>query len=230
MKDDSNFHGRASQEELERIFYHDIINSISGLIGSCKLLSRNKTDPDKLNEYSSLIEKLSLKLDGEIRLQQKLTSIKPTDFDLAVSSVEIRRFLKDMASLAGYHPAAKKRSIITVDPLPELYFKTDESLLGRVVMNMLINACEASGEKETIKLWAEHQGDAMSIKVWNRRAIDPKVALRIFQRHFSTKDGMGRGFGTYSMKLIGETALKGKVEFKSNETEGTTFSIKLNIQ
>mgnify|MGYP006293419399 CR=1 len=39
--------------------------------------------------------------------------------------------------------------------------------------------------------------------------------MLLFKRSFSTK-GVGRGIGTYSMKLFGEKYLKGKVDFKNS--------------
>ncbi|NLD91070.1 MAG: hypothetical protein GX639_00230 [Fibrobacter sp.] len=49
--------------------------------------------------------------------------------------------------------------------------------------------------------------------------------MRIFQRHFSTKDEVGRGVGTYSMKFLGEKILKCKIGFESSESKGTIFWI-----
>jgi sensor histidine kinase regulating citrate/malate metabolism len=54
------------------------------------------------------------------------------------------------------------------------------------------------------------------------------VQLQIFQRSFSTK-GNGRGIGTYSIKLLTEQYLNGKVSFVSNESEGTRFSLEFCI-
>jgi sensor histidine kinase regulating citrate/malate metabolism len=51
--------------------------------------------------------------------------------------------------------------------------------------------------------------------------------MQLFQRSFSTK-GTGRGLGTYSIRLLTENYLEGKVSFVSNEAEGTVFSIELN--
>jgi sensor histidine kinase regulating citrate/malate metabolism len=52
------------------------------------------------------------------------------------------------------------------------------------------------------------------------------VRQQVFQRSFSTK-GTGRGLGTYSMKLLGEKFLNGKVSFKSTAAAGTVFSLEL---
>jgi signal transduction histidine kinase len=53
-----------------------------------------------------------------------------------------------------------------------------------------------------------------------------EVRLQVFQRSFSTK-GADRGLGTYSVKLLTEKYLKGKVSFSSQQGEGTTFFVLL---
>jgi signal transduction histidine kinase len=214
--------------ELERVFYHDITNSVNGLIGACQLLKHYKDDNEKLDKYSTVINRLSYKLSAEIKLQQQISSINE-EVSLSISEIELSQFLNDIAEFVGYHPTAKGRSIVIVDPIPKLSFQTDEVLLDRIIINMLINACEASREGEAIRLQAEHSGYVLTISVWNQEVIEPKVALRIFQRHFTTKQGNGRGFGTYAMKLLGESCLKGKVSFTSKKSEGTTFNIKLKV-
>jgi signal transduction histidine kinase len=54
-----------------------------------------------------------------------------------------------------------------------------------------------------------------------------EIQLQVFQRSFSTKASSGRGIGTYSMKLLGEHYLGGKVAFTSREPEGTEFTVTL---
>jgi sensor histidine kinase regulating citrate/malate metabolism len=53
--------------------------------------------------------------------------------------------------------------------------------------------------------------------------------MQLFQRSFSTK-GQSRGIGSYSIKLLTENYLKGKVSFISNENDRTVFSIELNTK
>ncbi|MCP4457600.1 MAG: sensor histidine kinase, partial [Cytophagales bacterium] len=60
----------------------------------------------------------------------------------------------------------------------------------------------------------------------NDKYIKPEVQNQLFKRSFSTK-GAGRGFGTYSMKLLGEKYLNGKVWFESTIKDGTTFYIEI---
>ncbi len=72
--------------------------------------------------------------------------------------------------------------------------------------------------------------DAISFSVWNRRPIPEAIALRVFQRYFSTKAEYGRGIGTYMMKKLGEEVLGGKVTFASTEEGGTQFRITLPLR
>jgi sensor histidine kinase regulating citrate/malate metabolism len=48
--------------------------------------------------------------------------------------------------------------------------------------------------------------------------------LQIFNRSFSTKGG-NRGVGTYSIKLLTERYLHGKVSFISSVETGTIFKV-----
>ncbi len=70
---------------------------------------------------------------------------------------------------------------------------------------MIINALEATEENGTIRVWLKNDSHSVTFGVWNAQVIPPNVALRVFQRNFSTKDEVGRGIGTYSMKLFGVT-------------------------
>jgi sensor histidine kinase regulating citrate/malate metabolism len=54
--------------------------------------------------------------------------------------------------------------------------------------------------------------------------IPRETQLQIFHRSFSTK-GEGRGIGLYSVKLMTERYLKGTVNFISDDSSGTTFTV-----
>ena len=64
------------------------------------------------------------------------------------------------------------------------------------------------------------------IRVKNPYVIPNQVQAQIFQRAYSTK-GTGRGIGTYGMRLLAESYLSGKVNFKSDVEAGTVFTLEL---
>jgi PAS domain-containing protein len=61
----------------------------------------------------------------------------------------------------------------------------------------------------------------------NPGTIPAAVVPRIFQRHFTTKSGPGRGEGTWSVKSLGERLLHGTVGFETDRIAGTTFWFRL---
>ena len=92
---------------------------------------------------------------------------------------------------------------------------------------MIINASEATPEGGSVHLTTTVENGAIVWEVWNDYFIPKEIQKRIFQRHFSTKSKIGRGLGTYSMKLFGEKYLNGEVSFLSSKGKGTTFTFRL---
>ncbi len=70
-------------------------------------------------------------------------------------------------------------------------------------------------------------GREAAFHVHNDSVMPAEVQLQVFHRSFSTKATIGRGIGTYSMKLFGEHYLRGRIEFTSRASEGTTFNLYL---
>jgi K+-sensing histidine kinase KdpD len=206
---------------LERTFFHDINNMLSGLIGYSEQININNSD----SYLGKKLFQISLRMKKEIDMQRHLMhhgqfSYIPTRIDVSPMQV-----MEELKSFFANHPVVSNKRLEYCASLPPLSFKSDLSLLLRVLCNMITNALEATSENGTVKIWAEQNLNMLSFCVWNDNSIPEDVALRVFQRNYSTKDGAGRGIGTYSMKLFGETILGGKVSFTSSVNEGTTFRI-----
>lgn len=84
-----------------------------------------------------------------------------------------------------------------------------------------MEACNDGGK---VKLSISESDSRIIFKVHNQTFIPKNIELQIFQRSFSTK-GIGRGIGTYSVKLLTTKYLGGKVSFETDEELGTTFTI-----
>ena len=93
---------------------------------------------------------------------------------------------------------------------------------------MIKNGLEACRIGETLLVGCRLVDNTIEFWVHNPGVIPDEVRLQIFQRSFSTK-GPGRGLGTYSIKLLGERYLNGKVYFHSTIEHGTTFVIRLPL-
>lgn len=209
---------------LDRTFFHDINNILCALVGKSELLStRIQPTEDKLKELHHIVLRISQEISIQNSLQKSLdVSYKPLYADVTANSI-----LSEVDQLFHDHPLTAYR-IFEVSHSPyDIAITTDFHLASRIVINMVTNALEATRKGGKVTLSTKPQLNSVSFCVWNEGTIPEDISRRIFQRNFSTKGSMGRGFGTYSMKLFGEQVLGGSVQFESSEENGTLFSFTL---
>ncbi len=207
---------------LERVFFHDVNNTLAGLLGAAQLLEPDvPADPGLVEQ----IRECSRRLVREVEIQRVLSRSEPTGLALKTRDVSALALATTLCSSFSTHPVGAGRRVRVREPMPERTVRTDPTLLERVLVNMITNALEASQAGAEVTLSAAEEDEGISFGVWNEGVIPEETRKRLFQRHFSTKGGAGRGFGTHSMKLFGERFLRGRVSFTSSPTEGTTFRL-----
>ncbi len=211
-------------QSLERIFFHDVNNILNGILGYCQLYCQAHDHPPEIEKVSELANRLS----QTVALQRALSSCGESKLTPQWQSIASEQVVSEVMDVFAHHPAAADKTIVTENRAPGLTIGSDITLLLRVLCNMLTNALEASPPKGQVRLTVEATPKGgLSFSVWNQAVIPEPVRPRIFQQHFSTKEGPGRGFGTYSMKLFGEQYLGGEVSFTTGPGEGTTFRLAL---
>lgn len=213
---------------LERIFFHDILNTAGGLRGFIEVM-RMEEDPEERQQYLAIADELSNNLIQEIQAQQQLLAAERGALKINVQQIIPAGILHEVVNqLARHHVAEDK--IIQIDPeATAKKINTDPVLLKRVLVNLLKNALEASTKNETISLGCFDLDDEKVFWVHNPGFMDKNVQSQIFKRSFSTK-GEARGLGTYSIKLLTEQYLQGKVTFTSSRQKGTLFQLYLPAQ
>jgi K+-sensing histidine kinase KdpD len=213
--------------ELEHSFLHDLSNLAMSLCASSESLSRN--DSEQENEPLNDLRELTQRLSHEITVQRLLLSRDPSRHRVNREAINLAEILRYLQRIAALHPCAqRKRYLVEAEPnAGELV--TDSCLLERVLANMLINAFEATEVGGEVHLKVDGTDTVQRFAVHNASFIPPAVAARIFHRHFSTKQGSGRGQGTYAMRLLAETLLQGKLGFSTDAELGTTFCLELPL-
>jgi signal transduction histidine kinase len=204
---------------LQRVFFHDVLNTafcISAYTHSLTQESKSVEDAGKTLKY------LSDELIEEINAQRELLAAESGDLNVLIEPVAIVQLLEELRLKYLKNPEAEGRKV-ELCGVWEGTIQTDRRLLRRVLSNMLKNGLEATAPGQTVTLSCSDRGDRAEFTVHNQEVMPVEVQLQIFQRSFSTKAEEGRGIGTYSIKLLGEQYLGGKVEFTSREPEGTLF-------
>jgi hypothetical protein len=210
---------------LERVFYHDINNTLQGLVGTSFLM--DYLDDGELRKMVKPLQLMMSRLAKEVKIEGALSGRDLHDYQPDLQDVPVPEVVEEMQSVFFSHPVSEMKRFTVKAPPAALRIRTDPSLLSRILINMLKNAFEAIDPGEEVRFSVEPENGSVSFNVWNRTTMPEAVALRIFQRHFSTKNGPGRGFGTYSMRFFGENILGGKVDFTTSKEEGTLFSFTL---
>lgn len=209
---------------LEKTFFHDINNLLTGLIGKSELFQRNRTwDAERFNELQKLIQRMA----QEFSMQQALTHSISHTYQPLYCEVQVNTVLDDLEETFREHPLSLDKHMLISRIETSSALVTDQNLLNRILVNMVTNALEATAPGGTVKVFTEPGGNSISFCVWNKKHIPAEHALRIFKRNFTTKQQLGHGLGTYSMKFFGEKVLGGLVDFTTSETAGTTFRITL---
>ncbi len=211
---------------LERIFFHDLLNTAGGLNGLLTILKEGST-PEDAPELIKLSEGASRDILDEIMLHRQIRAAEDGDLHVTIEPINSIELLESSIGKISSHEVGQNKQVMITGNSSNIDFETDRMLFQRVIINLLKNALEATIKGRTVMAGVEDNGDKIIFRVKNDEVIPMDVQMQLFQRSFSTK-GQSRGLGTYSIKLLTENYLKGKVSFISNETEGTVFSIELN--
>ncbi|MEZ4389068.1 MAG: sensor histidine kinase [Candidatus Krumholzibacteriia bacterium] len=213
------------QAELSRVFFHDVANLVQALQGACDMLP--DASPGERAVLTKRAGSLVRRLAREITIQRALADTDGTTIPVHMTTLAAVAVLDEVRLRFADHPLAFGKILAVTPPDADWHVVSDRSLLVRVLGNMVANALEATRRGGTVHLWCQRTGGRIRFCVHNDGAMPRDVALRVFQRRFTTKDGLGRGLGTFAMKLLGERHLGGTVDFESDPTTGTVFRIAL---
>jgi signal transduction histidine kinase len=214
--------GEKRRQMLERIFFHDVRNTLTALDGWVSLLGSKVSGAEMATVFRTL-NGLSRQLIDEIRAQEQLVKAENHTLSLEMEDIDSLALLKEVHAAYSKQAAAENKTILIAMSAAAVSLRSDASLLKRVLGNMVKNALEAVGPGESVKLDCSAQDGELSFRVHNAGHIPPDVQSQIFKISFSTK-GTGRGLGTYSMRLLSERYLNGKVSFVSSPGTGTVFT------
>lgn len=212
---------------LERIFFHDILNTAGGLRGLVEVLAHEV--PPSLKQDASLLYKFLDMLLDEIKAHKLLLAAESDELQIKVQPLRSLLVLESVLSVFSGHEAAEGRQLCLEQQSEGVSFQSDVTLLRRVLVNLVKNALEASAPGQTVTTsCSKNEKGGPVFSVHNPGFMERDVQLQVFKRSFSTK-GEGRGLGTYSVKLLTERYLGGAVGFSSSREKGTIFTVSLPL-
>ncbi|MBS0014433.1 MAG: sensor histidine kinase [Desulfobacterales bacterium] len=205
---------------LERIFFHDALNTAAGLRVFAQMLNESPDHENAQIFRQSLVSGIE-QLADEIYCQKELLAAESNELEVKKQKVDPAVLVRQTAEI--YQLRFPDHRIVVHESAQTVTLNSDFRLLQRVLGNMLLNALEASSPEQTVTISTRIIKDHVEFRVHNPTPLSKENQLQLFQRSFSTK-GQGRGLGTYSMKLLTEGYLNGWISVDSSPENGTAFT------
>lgn len=215
---------RKRRAVIEKIFFHDLMNAATGLQGFFDLFE--SLDEEEKRGFIQAGASLCQQMMDEIITQRLITQAENHELVVDRKPIDALDFIHHIARDFQFHDVAKEKNIVISENSAVVRFDSDPVILRRILINMVKNALEASHAGQTVTLKVEEINQKLKLSVHNGSFIPRHIEMQVFMRSFSTK-GVQRGLGTYSMKILGEEYLGGKVDFTTSEADGTSFFIVL---
>ena len=209
---------------LERIFYHDVLNAATSLLGTVELWK--SVSALDAAEISATAYYLAEQIIEEIRAGRDLAAAERGELVPEFREINVAAFLASLHSAFRHYAAVTGKRLVIKPGVAPVTIHSDETLLRRVLGNLIKNGLESSEPSQAVTVRFEAT-DGPSFSVHNDSVMDEAIQSQIFQRSFTTKAGTGHGIGTFSVKILTERYLKGTVSFTSTAENGTTFTVSL---
>jgi PAS domain S-box-containing protein len=212
---------------------HEINNPLSYVMGNLEFaiehLGELASGPsgDGPDELLSALREANHGAVRMSRIVRDLRTFSRRDED-SVSVVSVNDVLDSSVNIAMNE--IRRRARIERDLADEVMVMANESRLGQVFLNILINAAQAiepgDSQNQRITVCTARQGGGVVVEIRDTgTGMTPELMQRIFDPFFTTKPiGVGTGLGLSICRNIVES-MGGRIEVGSVLGEGSTFRI-----
>ncbi|MEZ6059038.1 MAG: ATP-binding protein [Planctomycetaceae bacterium] len=208
---------------------HEVGNPLASISSIVQMLKRRIQD-DYIHERLEIVS-------GQLRRIQRILGelvgfSRPANENVTV--VDIHAAINNALSIAKYYKRWKgKRVEVHLAPdMPPIRTVYDQ--LVQVVLNLVLNALDATDEGASIRVTTaigepDTSGRALvTISIEDEgHGIPPEAQQSIFQPYFTTKS-TGTGLGLFVCRQLAENELDGAIELVRSDSSGTEFRILLS--
>ena len=205
---------------------HEINNPLLGILSHLEL-ELNNAAPEEEREIEQCIEAARR---ISVTLRSLMNYARPSP--LILSKLNLHRLVSDTLAFLQHQPMLHGRILENHVPVDLPNIRVDANQLSQVLMNLLLNAAQATPEGGRITVSAERlrSGESVEIRIVDTGCgIPPDVLPHVFEPFFTTKRGKGTGLGL----SISETYVRshdGEIQIESTPNSGTTVTIRLPLR
>lgn len=223
-------------EEMRKDFVanvsHELKTPITSIRGFAEtLLEDDETNEEIRKQFLDIILKESTRLQSLVHDLLELSKIEKEEMKLSTKLIEVDEWLQNSMTLIEQQ-ASKKSLQFSRDIQPNIRFYGDPDRLEQVLLNLLYNAVNYTGEGGNIVLTIKETSNRIEIKVEDSGiGIPIESRQRIFERFYRvdrarSRNTGGTGLGLAIVKHIVE-AHQGSITVTSEVGKGSSFIVKL---
>ena len=202
---------------------HELNNPLDGILRFVNL-TLSKIPKDTSNE--EILDYLNESKAGLIRMAQIISSLLEFSRGMQPSSEknQINETIRD--AVKAMSPTAMSHNIRIITQLSDGLPKVLTGNLFQVLTNLIKNSIDSIDKNGTVTIRTSSAQDDILLEIQDTgKGIPAHILKQIFDPFFTTKpQGKGSGLGLAICMGIIEKC-RGKIEVKSIENEGTTFTI-----
>jgi signal transduction histidine kinase len=204
---------------------HEVNNPLAGIQGALYHIEQ-KADPEILR-YVSLVQS---EVDRIGRIVHQLLDLSRAG-ELETDWIESQYFLQSLCSFARMGLKDKQVHFgCNVSAAPQVMLKIDHNKLHQLLINLLLNAADATGPGGEIQLSVEVENKFFVMRVDDDGAgVPPELKDKIFDLFYTTKEpGSGTGIGLSFCRSIAEKH-NGELVLEEKNTPGARFVLRLPL-
>jgi two-component system, OmpR family, sensor kinase len=211
---------------------HELRTPVAILRGEAEVaLSQQARSLEEYRESLSVLHQEAERLTHIVEDLFTLTRADAGQYPLQPRDFYLDELVTECVHSARTLALAKKISL-TFDGAPESPIQADESLLRRMILNLLDNAIKYTPEGGRVTVACRREGDEYALSITDTgTGIPAELRPHIFERFFradearsrSQSDGGGAGLGLAISRWIAE-AHQGRLELTRSDSTGSTFT------
>jgi signal transduction histidine kinase len=203
---------------------HEVKNPLAAIKALSAHMARNASDPktaERLAIVAAEADRLQAVVNGFLSFSRGLEELKLAPTHPHEVARELAVLLETRAEDAGV--------TLEVGGNEGLVVEADARKLRQALLNIVLNAIQASPRGSTVAIAVTSEGDGARVTVRDDgQGMTPEVLDRIRKPHFTTKEG-GTGLGVAVARGLIEQH-GGQLEFKSAPGKGTVATMRLPLK
>ncbi len=208
---------------------HEFKTPLSGILTSTMLLKKytKEKDQKKREKHLATISEKVHYLNSILTDFLTIENLETGSFNYNFNQFKLSKVIDEVVYNANMIMTPAQH-IKYPDHIDHINLYQDEKIVELVLSNVLNNAIKYSPKNSTVELYVTEDGESVTIEVKDKGIGIPKHdQVKIFERYFRAENvlnikGTGIGLNIVKTHLAN---LGGTISFKSEENQGSTFTI-----